>query len=84
MEKTSDIPDIIPVGHPLSPFEAEATNPKTEKEALAECVSVLERIMRDGLLVGYRSCKVNKEGKIELPLFGRANQALKHAKFFLG
>lgn len=61
-------------------FDTERPVPTTDKEALVECVEVLERIMRDNLLCGAGSCRLNTEDKVELPLYGCARRALEHAK----
>ena len=54
--------------------------PQSDREALAECVEVLERIMQDYLLCGAGAQRMRPDGKIERPLYGCAVRAINHAK----
>jgi hypothetical protein len=63
-----------------SPFADEWPYPHNDRLALGECLEVLERIMRDDLLVGVGTMQRRDDGKIELPLYGCARRALEHAK----
>ena len=69
---------VIPISDSL--FAERSPEPVTDREALMECAEVLERIMRDNVLCGVGSMTWNKEGKMELPLYGCAEQALNHSK----
>ena len=62
-----------------SPFLPESAPPKSDMDALMECRGVLLRIMRDGLLCGAGECHWTPDGS-ELPLYGCAVRALKHAE----
>jgi hypothetical protein len=65
---------------PGSPFAPEVPEPLTDRDALAECADVLERIMRDNLLCGTGTIRLRPDNKIELPLYGCARRALAHAR----
>lgn len=60
-------------------FADESPVPETDTAALAECVGVLDRIMRDDLLCGVGAARM-VNGQIERPLYGCARRALDHAK----
>ena len=73
---TTEAGAVVPPGNL---FADESPVPTTDAEALADCVAVLERIMRDNLLCGAGSIRM-VNGTIERPLYGCALRALNHAK----
>lgn len=73
---TTEAGAVVPFGNL---FADESPVPQTDAQALAECVGVLDRIMRDDLLCGAGTIRL-VDGQIERPLYGCARRALDHAK----
>ena len=64
-------------------FAKQWPEPSSDLDALKECAEVLSRLMRDDVVVGVTSGRVNDEGDIELPLYGCVKRALTHANLRL-